>query len=149
MRVWFDAAHTGFGPLLPAGHEYPAAPSGLFEQLLDNPDVSLLVADEDGELVGYTACGANRDPDVRPEVGEVRSMFVASTHWRAGVGRALLAAAIEDLRRRSYAEATLWSFKANDRANGFYESAGFSRDDAEKSNQRWAHLPEVRYRRSL
>jgi GNAT superfamily N-acetyltransferase len=107
------------------------------------------MADEDGRVVGYTACGANRDPDVTPDVGEVRSMFVASTHWRAGVGRALLAAALEDLRGRGYAEAALWSFKSNDRANAFYESAGFALDGGERSNERWANIPELRYRRSL
>ena len=134
---------------MPEGHDYPAAPTGLFEQLLADPDVSILVAEEDGELLGYTACGSNRDPDALPGVGEVRSMFVASTSWRGGVGSALLAAALDDLRRRGYADVTLWSFNANDRANAFYERAGFTRDGAEKSNERWAHIPEVRYRRSL
>jgi GNAT superfamily N-acetyltransferase len=111
--------------------------------------VSILVAEEGNELLGYTACGSNRDPDALPEVGEVRSMFVASTSWRGGVGSTLLGAALDDLRRRGYSEVTLWSLNANGRANAFYERAGFTRDGTEKSNERWAHLPEVRYRRSL
>ena len=36
----------------------------------------MLVAEDDGGLLGYVGCGANRDPDPPPEVGEVRSMFV-------------------------------------------------------------------------
>jgi GNAT superfamily N-acetyltransferase len=111
--------------------------------------VSLLVAEVDNELLGYTACGTNRDPDAQPEVGELRSMFVAPASWRDGVGSALLAAALDDLRGRGYTEATLWSFHANDRANAFYERAGFTRDGAERANERWARIPEVRYRRSL
>lgn len=43
----------------------------------------------------------------------------------------------------------MWSFAANEGANAFYESAGFTRDGAEKTEETWAHVPEVRYRRSL
>ena len=112
--------------------------------------MTLLVAeDDDGELVGYTACGENRDPDAAPGTGEVRTMFVAPHAWRGGVGRALLAAALRDLRERGYSTATLWSFAANERANAFYESAGFTRDGSERTEEVWAHIPEVRYRRSL
>ena len=44
-------------------------------------------------------------------------MFVASSGWRRGVGRALMAAALDDLRERGYSEAIVWSFAYNDRAN--------------------------------
>jgi ribosomal protein S18 acetylase RimI-like enzyme len=58
-------------------------------------------------------------------------------------------AALADLRERGYAEATVWSFAANERANAFYESHGFERDGAERTEETWAHVLEVRYRRSL
>ena len=76
-------------------------------------------------------------------------MFVASSAWRRGVGRALMDAALDDLRERGYTAAVVWSFADNDRANAFYERMGFARDGAERSNAVWAHIPEVRYRRSL
>ena len=60
-------------------------------------------------------------------------MFVAPSAWRRGVGGALMAAALETLRGRGFAEASLWSFADNDRANAFYESDGFTRDGAEKT----------------
>jgi GNAT superfamily N-acetyltransferase len=107
------------------------------------------MAEDAGEVVGYTACGESRDPDAAPEVGELRTMFVSSARWRGGVGTALLAAALDELRRRGYAEATLWSFADNTRANAFYEANGFRQDGAERTEERWAHIPEVRYRRSL
>jgi GNAT superfamily N-acetyltransferase len=107
------------------------------------------VAEEDGELVGFTACGASRDEDVGRTVGELRSFFVAAGRWREGVGRALIAAALDSLRERGCTEATVWSFAANDRANAFYESTGFTRDGAERTEEAWAHIAEVRYRRSL
>jgi GNAT superfamily N-acetyltransferase len=61
----------------------------------------------------------------------------------------LMAAVLDSLRGRGCTEATLRSFAANEGANAFYESAGFTRDGAEKSEETWAHMPEVRYRRTL
>jgi len=109
----------------------------------------VLVAEEDGELLGYVGCGTNRDPNAPAEAGEVRSMFVGSSAWRRGVGRALMDAALDDLHERGYTAAVVWSFADNDPANAFYERMSFTRDGGERSNEAWAHIPEVRYRRSL
>jgi GNAT superfamily N-acetyltransferase len=118
-------------------------------ELIEDPGVSMLMAEEGDELLGFSACGESRDDDADPSVGEIRSFFVAAGRWGQGIGRALMAAALESLRERGCTEATVWSFAANERANSFYERAGFTRDGAEKTEDAWAHLPEVRYRRSL
>jgi GNAT superfamily N-acetyltransferase len=117
--------------------------------VLEDPDVAVLFADEDGELLGYIACGSSRDPDAPAQAGEVRTLFVAPGRWRSGVGRALLAAGVDELRARGHSEATLWSFADNKRANAFYEANGFARDGAERTEEAWGHIPEVRYRRRL
>jgi len=109
----------------------------------------MLAAEDDGALLGITVCGENRDPDAGAEVGEVRMMFAVAGRWGRGVGSALMDAALADLRERGYSEATVWSFADNDRANRFYERHGFTRDGAERTEEAWAHVPEVRYRRSL
>ena len=106
----------------------------------------MLVAEED-ELRGFIAFGASRDVDALAETGEVRSLFVAPAAWRSGVGSALMARALEELPSMGYKEATVWSFAANERANAFYERHGFRRDGAEKREEVWADLLEVRYRR--
>jgi GNAT superfamily N-acetyltransferase len=116
---------------------------------LASSEVSLLVADDDGALAGFTGCGISRDADAGPEVGEIWSFFVGADRWRAGVGRALMGGALDDLRLRGYAEATVWSFDSNERANAFYEAHGFARDGATRTEEVWAHLLEVRYRRAL
>jgi GNAT superfamily N-acetyltransferase len=111
----------------------------------------MLVADEEdtGELLGFTACGESRDPGAGPQTGEIMTLFVGAGRWRGGVGRALIAAALDDLMGRRCNEATVWSFAANERANAFYEAHGFTLDGAERAEEAWAHIPEVRYRRSL
>jgi GNAT superfamily N-acetyltransferase len=109
----------------------------------------MLLAEEDGELLGFTACGESRDPDAGDAIGEVRTLFVAAGGWGRGVGSALMAAALDDLSARGYSEATVWSFADNERANRFYESRGFSPDGTERTEEVWANIPEVRYRRRL
>jgi GNAT superfamily N-acetyltransferase len=147
--VWDDSARAAFTELLPPGHEFPEPDAERWYALIEDPAVSMLMAEEDGELLGLSTCGVSRDPDAGNDVGEVRSFFVAAGRWRQGVGHALMAAALDSLRERGCAEATVWSFVANERANAFYERAGFTRDGAEKTEEAWAQLPEVRYRRSL
>ena len=147
--MWDESARAAFTDLLPAGHEFAEPDPERWYVLVADAAVSILMAEEDGELLGFSACGESRDEDADPSVGEVRSLFVAAGGWRRGVGRALLAGALDSLRERACKEATVWSFAANDRANRFYERHGFTRDGAEKTEEVWADLLEVRYRRSL
>jgi GNAT superfamily N-acetyltransferase len=130
---------------LPAGHVFPDPQRERWHERLADPRVSMLVAEEQNELLGFTACGESRDPGAGRETGEIRTLFVAAGRWRAGVGRAIMAAALADLAARGHTEATVWSFAANERANAFYEAHGFTRDGAERTEAAWAHLPEVRY----
>jgi ribosomal protein S18 acetylase RimI-like enzyme len=148
-RLWLEAARAGFSPLLPAGHPLPGPDPERMRGGLVEPGVSLLVAVEDDRLAGFVGCGSNRDPDPEPGVGEVRSLFVGPAGWRRGTGSALIRAALADLAGRGYRQATLWSFEANDRANAFYEAHGFERDGATRTEEVWAHIEEVRYRRHL
>ena len=111
--------------------------------------MTLLVAEEADELVGFTACGASRDEDGKADTGEIRTFFVSPASWRRGVGRALMQAAFDDLRRRGYERCTVWSFAANHQANSFYEGLGFSPDGAQRTEAAWAHILEVRYARVL
>ncbi len=109
----------------------------------------ILVAEADDELIGHTAFGTSRDDDSPEEVGEVRAFFVGPAAWRRGVGRALMAGALAGLAEMGFRQATLWSFADNQRANGFYEALGFTRDGTERREQVWADILEVRYRRGL
>lgn len=136
-------------PLLPPGHAFPEPNVERWNALIADPAVTILVVDDGGELAGFSTCGESRDPDAGSDVGELRTLFVAAVRWRRGVGRALMAAALADLRERGYAEATVWSFAANERANAFYEAQGFERDGAERTEDTWADIPQIRFRRAL
>jgi ribosomal protein S18 acetylase RimI-like enzyme len=52
----------------------------------------------------------------------------------------------EYLRRRGFAEATLWVIEANDIGRGFYEKQGWRHDGSRR--ERYEHA-ELRYRKRL
>ena len=147
--MWVDSARAAFAELLPPQHEFPEPDPERWYTLIEDPAVVMLLAEDEGDIVGFVTSGESRDEDAADRVGEIRSIFVAAGRWRGGVGRTLLGAALDSLRERGFTEATLWSFASNDRANAFYEAQGFTRDGAEKTEAAWANIPEVRYRRSL
>jgi L-amino acid N-acyltransferase YncA len=147
--VWDASARAGFADLLPPGHPFPAPDGARFVALLTEARVRILVAEEDGGLLGHTTFGTSRDADAAPEIGEVRSFFVSPTAWRRAIGTALMSHALEGLVELGFGQATVWSFADNDRANAFYERHGFSRDGATRTEEVWANIPEVRYRRTL
>jgi GNAT superfamily N-acetyltransferase len=120
-----------------------------FARLLEGSDPRALVVEADGSVAGYSVFGANRDPDAAPGVGELRTLFVAPSHWGRGLGSALMAAVLDELAAMGYHGVTLWSFADNHAANRFYEQRGFSRDGAERTEEAWGHILEVRYRRGL
>ena len=147
--LWDESARAGFGPLLPEGHAIPEFDPPIFHEVIRNPDVRMLVAEDAGQAVGYTTFGKSRDTDAAAHVGEIRTFFVRPAVWRSGVGSDLMRAALSELHELGYTEATVWSFDANARANSFYEHHGFKRDGAEKREEVWADLLEVRYRLAL
>ena len=146
--VWNESAAAAFLPLLPEGHALPELDPERFAQIIAEPTVRLLVAEGDDGLLGYTLFGASRDQDLPADVGEVRTFFVRPSSWRSGVGSALMGAALSTLPELGYTGASVWSFADNDRANAFYEDHGFERDGAERREEAWAGILEVRLRRA-
>jgi GNAT superfamily N-acetyltransferase len=107
----------------------------------------VLVAERDGQVVGFAAVGPAQDP---AGAGELYAINVDPDHWGTGAGRALLDAAHAELARSGHAEAVLWVLPGNDRARRFYEIAGWTADGSERTSEVFGTVvPEVRYRRPL
>jgi GNAT superfamily N-acetyltransferase len=62
---------------------------------------------------------------------EVASLYVLPERRRAGIGSALLAAGLDELRARGGEAATLWVFKANHAARAFCARFGLIADGTE------------------
>ena len=67
--------------------------------------------------------------------------------WGQGIGRTLLAAAVEALGARGFCEATLWTAEENLRPQSVYEAAGWKRDALSRERTwRGVGFRELRYR---
>lgn len=96
---------------------------------LDTPTVAVLVAEEDGEIVGYTYAGVE-GPDymaLRGPAGALYDVVVDPSRRRRGVGRMLLQAALGFLKDHGAPRVVLSTATHNDEAQRLFESVGFRR----------------------
>ncbi len=120
----------------------------IYERAHERAAIFVLVAD--GAVVGFAHVCPSRDPEAAADVGEVTSIYLRSSHWGRGGGRALMAGALDWLAGHSFTEAILWALETNTQARHFYETTGWVADGAEKLEAIGpAHVTEVRYRRFL
>lgn len=114
---------------------------------------TVFVADEDGDVVGFSSVGPPQDAaDAAPDgsVGELFTIYLRPEAWGRGLGRELLERAERELRDRGYGQAILWVVEGNDRTRRFYEAAGWSLDGGTKIEcLPGTEAPAVRYRKSL
>ena len=109
---------------------------------------STQVAVDDAAICGLATTGLCRDKDLS-NFGELMAIYVDPAYLRAGVGRLLMTAARERLRRVGVMEALLWVLDGNVRARRFYERDGW-RFDGTRRTRTYGNAPveEVRYRRT-
>ncbi|MGB8386577.1 N-acetyltransferase family protein [Mycobacterium sp.] len=108
---------------------------------------STLVAVDGSTICGLATTGLCRDIDL-PNFGELMAIYVDPGYLHTGVGRLLMAAARERLRRVGVVEALLWVLDGNVRARRFYERDGWRFDGARRMVIFGdAPVEQVRYRR--
>jgi GNAT superfamily N-acetyltransferase len=108
-----------------------------------------LVAVDGTAICGHVTTGKSRDADAQG-AGEIWAIYVDPSLWGTGVGRSLMAAAGDQLRRSGYGEASLWVLAGNARARRFYELVGWQLDGAERTDIiGGVPVREVRYRRQF
>lgn len=115
------------------------------------PRTGAWVVERDGRVVGFALTGPTRDVDAdRSCTGEVFAIYLEPDLVGRGLGRALFAQAVDDLRAMGYRRASLWVLAANARARRFYEAAGFRADGVQQAEEMdGAMLHELRYVREL
>src|SRR3954464_11280693 len=99
-----DATHDQWAP---AGWAPPAsdarADSAKLAQRIADPEVDVIVAVRDGLPVGF----ASVRPGEASGEANLSNLFVDPPHWGAGIGRGLLARAVEAMRARGYTAGAL------------------------------------------
>ncbi|MEA2754097.1 MAG: hypothetical protein QOJ54_386 [Aliidongia sp.] len=90
--------------------------------IMRRPGDTVAAVDEQGVILGFGSCGAQRDPDLLYS-GEVFSLYVSPDHQGLGVGRQLLLALFARLIRCGLYSAVVWVLAENP-ARFFYERVG-------------------------
>jgi ribosomal protein S18 acetylase RimI-like enzyme len=117
----FDGPRFMLPPNVEAGYER------YFRQELASGDAAILTAERAGELLGY-AYGRLEPRDwnnLLDEHGAVHDIFVAAAARGQGVGRALLAAMLDELRRRGARSVVLYTATPNREAQCLFQAMGF------------------------
>jgi L-amino acid N-acyltransferase YncA len=106
------------------------------------------VVEEAGHVRGFASTGPVRDqPEGLAGAGEVFAIYLAPEARGRGLGRALFAHVVDDLRARGLDPVVVWVFEANAATRRFYEAAGFRLDGGRQPvDFGETSLPEIRYR---
>ena len=104
---------------------------------LEEPNIIILVAERDGEVIGYTYAGMEGTDymALRGPAGVVYDIVVDPAHRRQGVGRMLLDAALAALKARGAPRVVLSTAERNDSAQRLFDRAGFRRTMIEMTRE--------------
>jgi ribosomal protein S18 acetylase RimI-like enzyme len=107
---------------------YPLAEADVarvLAELLRDPAHLVLVADEDGHVVGFV--NANFRPQLHhlAPVGTIDELVVDEACRSRGVGERLVAAVLEEARRRGADVVEVTTHERRERARSFYRRCGF------------------------
>ena len=114
----------------------------------DTVDTSLLVVEDEGDIVGFSLVGPDREGG--EETGEIVAIYLHPDVWDRGYGWALMEHSVVEMRRLGFRRAVLWVLETNERARRFYETAAWTHDGERKMDE-WNGfpLPHIRYSRDL
>jgi ribosomal protein S18 acetylase RimI-like enzyme len=104
---------------------------------LEEPNVVVLVADRDGDVLGYSYAGVEgRDyMSLRGPAGVLYDIVVEPAHRGSGVGRMLLDATLASLVARGAPRVVLSTAERNEAAQRLFARAGFRRTMIEMTRE--------------
>jgi len=144
-------AYAGILPQPLSDEEWIAQRTEVWQRLLapEKPGCAF-VAERDARAIGFVTVGPSDDATLPPTTGMLFALYLEPDVIGSGVGRALLAHGVDELRARGFRDAVLWVLEENARGRRFYELAGWSFDGTRKDYERdGAPRHELRYRRAL
>ena len=122
---------------IPAGRRTADGYASFLGSELDRPSVVVLVAERDGEILGYTYAGVEGHDwmALRGPAGVVHDVVVEPDHRAQGVGTQLLAATVAALEAMGAPRIVLMTADRNAGAQRLFARAGFRRTMVEMTRE--------------
>lgn len=131
--------HHEFDParFIPAAPRTEHAYAAFLGSQREEPHVVILVAERDGEVIGYTYAGVegNDYMALRGPAGVLYDVVVDPAHRGRGIGRMLLDATLAALRTRGAPRCVLSTAERNESAQRLFARAGFRRTMVEMTRE--------------
>lgn len=104
---------------------------------LEAADVVILVAEQDGRVVGYSYAGVEgrHYVSLRGPAGVLHDIVVDPAHGGRGIGQKLLDATLAALEARGTPQVVLWTAERNEAAQRLFARAGFRRTMVEMTRE--------------
>jgi len=131
--------HHAFDPqrFIPAADQAAEGYRWFLGSQLEKPDAVVLVAEREGEVVGYAY--ATLEPhdwmELRAAAGFLHDVVVEESARRQGVATGLVEAVCDWLRERGAPRVLLWSAAQNAAAQGLFDRLGFRRTMVEMTRE--------------
>ena len=109
----------------------------LGERLKDDINVVILVAEQQGDVIGYVYAGLEPISwkELRAACGFIHDIVVEERGRRSGVATSLIEAAIAWLEERAAPRVVLWTAEQNDAAQRLFARLGFRRTMIEMTRE--------------
>lgn len=122
---------------LAAGEDAERGYSQFLSSQIDEDDAIVLVAEVDGQIIGYVYAGLEPMSwkELRGPAGFIHDVLVEDDGRGAGAGTALIDHAIAWLRDRGAARVMLWTADRNERAHRLFARLGFRRTMIEMTRE--------------
>ncbi len=147
------AWRVGFAGLVPAHVDPRRAwrPERLAARLAGTADdgSEILAAELERRVCGLVLLGPCRDPEAAENEAEIVALYVHPDRWREGVGRSLVAGALDRLEAAGHREVIVWTLAGSARNRSFYEALGFTSDGGTQRRPSFGNPLEVRFRMAL
>jgi ribosomal protein S18 acetylase RimI-like enzyme len=131
--------HHDFDPqrFIAAGPETEQLYAAFLGTQLRKPNIVILVAEREGEVLGYTYAGVegNDYMALRGPAGVLYDIVVDPAHRAQGIGRMLLDATLAELQARGAPRCVLSTAERNGSAQRLFARAGFRRTMIEMTRE--------------
>ena len=132
-------SHHDFDPerFIPATPQTEHGYATFLGAQLEQPDTVVLVAEQDGKVIGYAFAGVEgRDyMSLRGPAGVLHDIVVDPAHRGKGVAQQLLDATLATLEERGAPRVVLWTAERNESAQRLFARAGFRRTMLEMTRE--------------